>query len=382
MRTHIFAIVVSLVAGAASAAEPRNVAIIVHEGVELLDFAGPGEVFSSAGNGAFHVFTVGPTLDPVVSQGFVRVTPDYSIANSPKPDILVIPGGHTAVLYNDPKMMAWLKDRVGGAELTMSVCTGAIALARAGLLDGLHATTHYGALAALRKFPRVTVDADKRFVDNGRIVTTQGVSAGIDGALHVVERLLGSEAAWSDARYMMYHWEPASLTVAERDELRPYIEQDWPKVVAVYRKKLDANPKDGDAARRVGIAETELHDYAHAVVTLERALSLGTQDPDVLDELGDSQAALGHFREAARAYERELPMRSSQAQPFVAVSAAKAWTRAGDKDAAIAILSRYSAKLDRASLRELRAVSELAGLRGDARFDALVREPSTTTRNP
>ncbi|HEY1584680.1 MAG TPA: DJ-1/PfpI family protein [Polyangia bacterium] len=383
MRTQVFAILVSLVAGGAHATEPRNVAIIVHEGVELLDFAGPGEVFSSAGNGAaFRVFTVGPTLAAVVSQGFVRITPDYSIANSPKPDILVIPGGRTTMLYNDPKMMAWLRDRVGAAEVTMSVCTGAIALARAGLLDGLHATTHYGALASLRKFPHVTVDADARFVDNGRIITTQGVSAGIDGALHVVERLLGSEAAWSDARYMMYHWEPASLTVAERDELRPYVEQDWTKVAAVYRKKLDANGKDADAARRLGIAETELHDYAHAVVTLERAVSLGIKDPDVLDELGDSQAALGHFREAARAYERELPLRSSLAQPFVAVNAAKAWTRAGDKQAAITILSRYAAKLDRASLRELGAVPELASLRGDARFDALVREPSTATANP
>ena len=318
MRTSTLAILVLLVAGAARAAEPRNVAIVVYEGVELLDFAGPGEVFSSAGDGAFRVFTVGPTLGPVVSQGFVRVTPDYAIVNSPKPDILVIPGGHAAALYNDPKMMAWIKERVGGAELTMSVCTGAIALARAGLLDGLRATTHYGALATLRKFPHVTVDADARFVDNGRIVTTQGVSAGIDGALHVVERLLGSEAAWSDARYMMYRWEPPSLTVAEREELRPYIEQDWPKVAAVYRKRLDANPKDADAARRLGIAETELHDHARAVVTLERALALGTTNPDVLDELGDSQTALGHFREAARAYERELPMRSSLAQPFVA----------------------------------------------------------------
>jgi hypothetical protein len=85
------------------------------------------------------------------------------------------------------------------------------------------------------------------------------------------------------------------------------------------------------------------------------------------------------LREAARAYERELPLRSSLAQPFVAVSAAKAWTRAGDKQAAIAILSRYAATLDRASLR---ALPELASLHGDARFDALVREPATTTANP
>jgi tetratricopeptide (TPR) repeat protein len=104
------------------------------------------------------------------------------------------------------------------------------------------------------------------------------------------------------------------------------------------------------------------------VVTLGRALALGVRDPDALDELGDSHAALGNYKEAARVYERELPLRWSQAQPYIAVNAAKAWARAGDKDAAIAILQRWASKLDRRSLRDM---PELAGLRGDPRFDAL-----------
>ena len=204
MRGLLAIVIIAGVGGTAVGAESRNVAIVLYPGVELLDFAGPGEVFSAAGNGAFNVFTVAATHEPIVSQGFVRITPEYAIADSPKPDILVIPGGRSASLYDNPKMMAWVKARVAGAELTMSVCNGAIVLAKAGLLDGLRATTHYGSIDRLRSFPRITVVPRRRFVDNGRIVATQGVSAGIDGALHVVERLLGAEAAWSDARYMMY----------------------------------------------------------------------------------------------------------------------------------------------------------------------------------
>jgi len=367
----LFAVVIAAgTGGTAVGAEPRNVAIVLYEGVELLDFAGPGEVFSAAGNGAFNVFTVAATHEPVVSQGFVRITPAYAIADSPKPDILVIPGGNARSVYDDPKMMAWVKARVGAAELTMSVCNGALVLAHAGLLDGLRATSHYGAIAALKKFPRVTVVPAERFVDNGRIVTTQGVSAGIDGALHVVERLLGSEQAWSTARYMMYRWEP-TLSQQAKDELRPYVERDWAKVAATYGKKLDANPKDVDAAMRLGIAQKELHDDVRAVATLERALALGSKDPDVLDELGDAHAALGHYRDAARVYEREMPLRSTQLQPYIAMNAARAWARAGDKEAAITILQRWAPKLDRhVSLRD---DADLASLRGDARFDMLAK---------
>ena len=367
----LFAVVIAAgTGGTAVGAEPRNVAIVLYEGVELLDFAGPGEVFSAAGNGAFNVFTVAATHEPVVSQGFVRITPAYAIADSPKPDILVIPGGNARSVYDDPKMMAWVKARVGAAELTMSVCNGALVLAHAGLLDGLRATSHYGAIAALKKFPRVTVVPAERFVDNGRIVTTQGVSAGIDGALHVVGRLLGSEQAWSTARYMMYRWEP-TLSQQAKDELRPYVERDWAKVAATYGKKLDANPKDVDAAMRLGIAQKELHDDVRAVATLERALALGSKDPDVLDELGDAHAALGHYRDAARVYEREMPLRSTQLQPYIAMNAARAWARAGDKEAAITILQRWAPKLDRhVSLRD---DADLASLRGDERFDTLAK---------
>jgi putative intracellular protease/amidase len=356
----------------AGAIEPRKVAILVHDGVELLDFAGPGEVFAAAGNGAFDVFTVGPTHATVTSQGFVKITPDFAIDDSPRPDIIVIPGGRTRVLYDDPKVMAWIKARAATAELTMSVCNGAITLAKTGLLDGQKATTHWGALPALRKFPRVTVVAEARFVDNGRILATQGVSAGIDGALHVVERLLGSEAAWLAARYMMYPWEPAQLSREAKDELKPFIEFDWPKVVSVYQRKLDANPSDVLAAVRLGIAQKELGEAARAVVTLERALALGSRDPVALDELAEAQAGLGRYGDAARSYEKELPLTFDDAQPVIGMRLAQAWARAGDKEAALAQLKRWTAGAH-VTRAQLAADPELASLRGDARFTAFLQ---------
>lgn len=194
----------------------RQVAVLVFSGVELLDFAGPGEVFSAAGKGhgpGVDVFTVGPTARPVVSQGFVTVTPRYSIADSPRPDVLIVPGGGVRSLLEDPAAMAWIREVAAEAEVVMSVCNGAMVLAEAGLLDGLEATTHHGSLAALRQaVPSATVHDDRRFVDNGRIVTAAGVSAGIDAALHVVTRLFGPEKAEQVARYMEYSWEEPAET--------------------------------------------------------------------------------------------------------------------------------------------------------------------------
>jgi len=196
----------------AQAAETRTVAVMVFEGVELLDFAGPGEVFAAADHGrAFEVITVGPSKEPVTSQGFVRIAPAYGIADAPRPDVLVIPGGNVRSLISSPETMAWIGRVAKEAEVVMSVCNGAFVLAHAGLLDGLEATTHHAALASLREeVPTATVHADRRFVDNGRIITSAGVSAGIDAALHVVDRLGGTAQARQTASYMEYRWRPAA----------------------------------------------------------------------------------------------------------------------------------------------------------------------------
>jgi putative intracellular protease/amidase/YHS domain-containing protein len=188
----------------------RNVAVFVHEGVELLDFAGPAEVFAAAGHHeAFNVYTVAASDGEIKSQGFLTVKPQYTFANCPKPDIIVLPGGNTGIPLKDERVIQWIQQRTEETEISMSVCTGAFLLAKAGLLDGKDATTHWGSIDALKKdAPKAKVHSDRRFLDNGKIVTCAGVSAGIDGALHVVERLLGKATAEETARYMEYRWQP------------------------------------------------------------------------------------------------------------------------------------------------------------------------------
>jgi transcriptional regulator GlxA family with amidase domain len=192
----------------------RNVAIVIFNQMELLDFAGPAEVFAAANGGrAFKVYTVAETDKPIVSQGFVTITPQYTIANCPRPDILVIPGGNSTSVSKSQKMLDWVKEVSQDSERVLSVCTGAFVLAKAGLLDGLEATTHHGAIANLRRnHPKIKVRTDVRVVDNGKILTAAGVSAGIDGALHIVSKICGEKVAQKTAEYMEYTWhaEPAT----------------------------------------------------------------------------------------------------------------------------------------------------------------------------
>jgi putative intracellular protease/amidase/YHS domain-containing protein len=183
----------------------RSVVILIFEGMELLDFAGPAEVFAGAG---YEVSTVAATRDPVACAGLINLTPRYTCADCPRSDIIVVPGGSISTVAKDKRVNEWLARASGEAEVTLSVCTGAFVLARAGLLDGKEATTHWGAIETLRRqYPKVTVRADRRVVDNGKIVTSAGVSAGIDGALHLVDRLSGRVKASETARYMEYHWQ-------------------------------------------------------------------------------------------------------------------------------------------------------------------------------
>jgi len=190
----------------------RNVAIVIWEGVEILDFAGPTEVFASArgdDGSYFNVYTVAASAEPILSQGVVRVIPEYTIENCPKPDIFVLPGGGTNSPLGNPKMIEWVKRVSADAEISMSVCTGAFVLAKAGLLEGKEATTHHGAIESFRMFaPNTIVHANQRWVDNGSVVTSAGVSAGIDASLHIVDRLWGEDVARATAQYMEYDWRP------------------------------------------------------------------------------------------------------------------------------------------------------------------------------
>lgn len=199
----------------------RNVAIVLYEGVELLDWAGPAEVFNVAqtvdGQSGFNVYTVAEKAEPIVSQGFVKVTPQYTFENAPKPDIVVFPGGSVRNFQRSHAAMAWAKATASEAEIAMSVCNGAFVLADSKLLENKNVNTHWTAIRQLRRqVPSATVLENVRFVDNGQIVTTAGISAGIDGALHIVERLMGTQAAKLTAKAMEYNWKPATIKKNDR----------------------------------------------------------------------------------------------------------------------------------------------------------------------
>ncbi len=194
----------------------RSVGILIFDDVEVLDFCGPFEVFAVTGaqvaKGAFDVFTVAHSLDPITARNGLSINPRYSLADAPPIDVLLIPGGYgTRPLMQDEALGAWIKDRAAQAELVLSVCTGSLLLAKAGLLDGLSATTHHLALDLLRDVaPRTTVCNEERVVDNGRVITSAGVAAGIDMSFHVVAKLLGPEVAKKTAQYIEYPWQPAT----------------------------------------------------------------------------------------------------------------------------------------------------------------------------
>ncbi len=185
---------------------PLNVAILVFDHVEPLDFMGPAEVFWAADNArAFHVYTVSASRDPVTVGNMMQVIPKYTIADCPKPDVLVIPGGAPGAVTANADLMKWIKQTAAVTRCTLSVCSGALVLAEAGLLDGLEVTSHHNVIGALRKAaPRATVVTGRRFVDNGKIVTSAGVSAGIDAALHVVAIFRGKQIADQTRDYLEY----------------------------------------------------------------------------------------------------------------------------------------------------------------------------------
>jgi putative intracellular protease/amidase len=190
----------------AAAREQKKVAILIFDGVEIIDYTGPWEVFGAAG---FEVYTVAATKEPVTTAMGMTVLPKYTFGDAPQADVLVVPGGGVKAAQGSAPTLKWVTDASARTALTMSVCNGAFILASAGLLDGLTATTTSGNIARLSaEYPKTKVVDDQRFVDNGRIITTAGLSAGIDGALHVVSRMLGPGMAQKVALVEEYDWHP------------------------------------------------------------------------------------------------------------------------------------------------------------------------------
>lgn len=193
----------------------KTVAIYVFDEIEVLDLGGPFEVFSVANRLAvkdgqsqpFNVVTVSRGAEIIQARGGYRYCPSHSFRNAPQADILVVPGGVVDAECARADVIAWLRQAHDGAELTASVCTGAFLLAEAGLLSGLTVTTHWEDIDDLeRGYPDLTVMRDRLWVDEGRIVTSGGISAGIDMSLHLVRRLQGQVLAERTAHQMEYNW--------------------------------------------------------------------------------------------------------------------------------------------------------------------------------
>lgn len=195
--------------------QPRTIGILIFEGVELLDFAGPYEVFSAAAptvdssERLLTVFTVAESKQPVMCHNGLVVQPRHTLATCPPLDLLLVPGGQgTRTAIDRSPLIAWIAERAASAELTTSVCTGSFLLAKAGLLDGKAATTYWASIERLHSaFPQVNVRDDARWLDEGTVVTSAGVSAGIDMSLYLLQRLYGAEVAEATARRIEYdHW--------------------------------------------------------------------------------------------------------------------------------------------------------------------------------
>lgn len=199
---------------------PINVAFIISEGANVMDIAGPMEVFSDTmltSDGKpwhekdgddnmtmpFNTYTVSDSLQPVHA-GALVIIPNYTFANAPKPQIIVIPaqGGRSDA------QKSWVLANSATADITMSVCTGASMLAKYGLLDGQTATTHHMYASQMQKqYPAVHFVSGTRFVENGKVATAGGLTSGIDLALHIVERYYGQEVAQVTAGYLEYRGE-------------------------------------------------------------------------------------------------------------------------------------------------------------------------------
>lgn len=199
----------------------RKVAVVLFDDIEVLDFAGPFEVFSVCGlrNSTappFQVFTVAEH-STISARNKLIITPTYSFQNCPQADILIVPGGGGYHIngtpfgsrkeMNNPVLLNWIREQNQKAELILSVCTGSFILAKAGLLENLSATTHFMAVKQMQELaPTTKLHPEERWVDNGRIILSAGISAGLDMSFYVISKLLGKEVADETANYMQYDY--------------------------------------------------------------------------------------------------------------------------------------------------------------------------------
>ena len=193
----------------------KTVGIFIFNDIEVLDFCGPFEVLSvtrvdeskrADTTSPFDVKLIAQTKEPITTTGKMKVIPDYDFESCPKLDILIVPGGMgTRKLMYEKDVLDFVLKKAKEVELLTSVCTGSLILANAKLLDGVESTTHWKSLERMEnEFKNVKVCKDKHFVEDGNIITSAGISAGIDMALHIVKRYFGGEVAKATAKHMEY----------------------------------------------------------------------------------------------------------------------------------------------------------------------------------
>jgi transcriptional regulator GlxA family with amidase domain len=203
-----------------------NIGIYVYDEVEVLDFAGPYEVFTTAARvrtrhqpnapKLFDVFLVAEKEGAVTARANFVVQPHFTIRNHPRIDVLIVPGGIHIHELEKQNVLEWLMRQDAQNKITASVCTGAFLLARAGVLQDESCTTHWEDIPDLRAmFPALNVKENVAWVDNGRVITSAGISAGIEMALHLVAKLAGRELALQTARQMEYAWNNADASMKE-----------------------------------------------------------------------------------------------------------------------------------------------------------------------
>ena len=194
--------------------EKKNLAILIFNDVEVLDFAGPFEIFSVTdelnGYKLLNVYTIALSSGPILAKNGLKVVADYTLDNCPQPDYLIIPGGTgTRALLKDESFLSWITRTASGCDHLLSVCSGSLVLAVTGLLKGLSATTHHQVFEELTALaPETRIIRNRRFVDNGKILTSAGVAAGIDMSLYMVRKLYGEETAVKTAQYIEYDYSP------------------------------------------------------------------------------------------------------------------------------------------------------------------------------
>ncbi len=291
-----------------------TVAILMFDGVQIIDFAGPYEVFGQAG---FGVLTLSEDGEPVETAMGLHTSPDHSFANAPDFDVLLVPGGDVGKVSENAAAMKLIRRHAGVRKQIMSVCTGAVILAKAGVLDGIKATTFHRALTDLRvDFPAVDVVKDVRWTDDENIITSAGLSSGIDAALHLVSKHRSVEIARSTALHLEYDWQPEQgfVRTALADRYLPDVQVDWPR-----RTQLKTLFSIGDEAqwqRRFLITSPKEIDTLLALI--QRAMDGqknwsrgGAESHSWTSMHGNKQLhiQLAHIRSRGRDHELEISLR-------------------------------------------------------------------------